>query len=92
MSIVKAVVYNINMNNEIPENPIEFITPIERNAYLLKLQIFIQNVRPAGAVSDETEAHRLQQRLLQNEPIKRADVERILGQLGDSDDRGSLYH
>lgn len=80
------------MSNETPENPSDFINPVERNHYLVRLQFFIQDVRPAGAVSDETEAHRLQRRLLQNEPIKRADVERILGQLGDPEDRGSLYH
>lgn len=80
------------MSNETPKKLSEYITPVERNAYLLQLQIFTQNVRPAGAVSDETEAIRLQRRLLQNEPITRNDVERILGQLGDSDDRGSLYH
>jgi hypothetical protein len=74
------------------EKPKQYITPAERQNYLLRLQVFIQNVMPAGAVSDETEAARLLLRLQQNEPIEKEYVERILSQLGDSDDRGSLYH
>lgn len=74
------------------ENPRDYITPQERHSYLQRLQLFIQSVMPTGAVSDETEAMRLQSRLLANEPIRRVDVERIIGQLGESDDRGSLYH
>jgi hypothetical protein len=75
-----------------PEKIDVYINPIERQAYLEKLTIFLQTVVPSGAVSDETEAQRLYRRLLQDDPIKKADVEKILGQLGDPDKRGSLYH
>lgn len=74
------------------ENQDPFINPHERQQYLERLTIFLGAVLPAGAVSDETEAQRLYRMLLQNEPVKKSYVEKIIGQLGDADDRGSLYH
>lgn len=74
------------------EKPNELINPVERQRYLEHLSTFLGAVIPAGAVSDESEAERLYRALLQNEPVKRSYVEKIIGQLGDSDDRGSLYH
>ncbi len=68
------------------------ITVVERQAYLEKLSIFLGGTIPTGAITDETEAQRLYRLLLQNEPVKKSYVEKILGQLGDPDDRGSLYH
>ncbi len=58
----------------------------------MQLQTFIQQVMPTGAVSDETEAVRLLRKLQQDEPIEKEYVLSILNQLGNSDDRGSLYH
>jgi len=83
------MLYTVGMEFEKPK---QLINPQERQEYLLKLTMFFQQVLPTGAVSDETEAVRLLRKLQQNEPIEKAYVERILGQLGDSDDRGSLYH
>lgn len=74
------------------ENPTILISSHERQRYLLILQEFIQGTLPTGAISDETEAVRLHRRLLSNEPISKDEVEKIIGQLGNSDDRGSLYH
>lgn len=80
------------MNFEQPENSDRHITPPERQGYLMRLQAYIGQVLPTGAVSDETEAVRLYRLLQQNEPVKKSYVEKILGQLGSEDDRGSLYH
>ena len=80
------------MNFEQPEHYDRNIRPSERQDYLMRLQAFIGTVLPTGAVSDETEAVRLYQMLQKNEPIKKSYVEKILGQLGSADDRGSLYH
>ncbi len=74
------------------EKPKQYITPVERGEYLMQLQTFIQQVMPTGAVSDETEAVRLLRKLQQDEPIEKEYVLSILNQLGNSDDRGSLYH
>jgi len=74
------------------EQPDSLITMMERQAYLEKLSVFLGGTMPTGAISDETEAHRLYRLLLQNEPVKKSYVEKILGQLGNPDDRGSLYH
>ena len=80
------------MNFEQSETRDRTITPPERQAYLMRLQAYIGQVVPTGAVSDETEAVRLYRLLQQNEPVKKSYVEKILGQLGSADDRGSLYH
>jgi hypothetical protein len=80
--------YNFGMSFEKPD---ELINPHERQKYLERLTIFMRDIN-TGAVSDETEAHRLHRMLLQNQPVKKSYVEKILGQLGDPDDRGSLYH
>jgi hypothetical protein len=75
-----------------PEKIDPLINPAERQSYLEKLTEFLGAVMPAGAISDETEAQRLHRQLLQNEPVKKSYVEKIIGQLGQADDRGSLYH
>ena len=82
------MLYNTAMN---PEKLDPLINPAERQKYLERLTIFVRDIN-TGAVSDETEAHRLQRMLLQNEPVRKSYVEKIHGQLGNPDDRGSLYH
>jgi uncharacterized protein (UPF0305 family) len=74
------------------EKPARFITVQERQEYLERLIKYLQNTMPTGAISDETEAQRLQRLLLQNEPIEKSYVDKVVGQLGNPDDRGSLYH
>ncbi len=68
------------------------INPAERQIYLEKLTKYVGLVMPTGAVSDETEAHRLYGKLLRNEPVTVSYVKKIIGQLGNEDDRSSLYH
>ncbi len=73
-------------------NPEDFINPLERQKYLEKCQIFMHAVMPTGAISDESEVHRLIIVLMSEKPVLRSYVDKIIGQLGNQDDRGSLYH
>lgn len=73
-------------------NPEDYINPAERQEYLVKCQIFIRDTIPTGAISDESEVFNLAQVLMSEKPVLRSYVEKILGQLGNPDDRGSLYH
>lgn len=92
LSIHQCKMYTLCMTHENFDNSDHFITPPDRQAYLVRLKEYLERVMPAGAVSDETEAERLFRMLLENEPVKKSYVEKIIGQLGNEEDRGSLYH